>query len=424
MYIPMPPKFHAFKLRIAGFAQELGLRLSEDEALDLASHLYCDDFARLTTNPPGDWHCIRWNQDAAGADEIYNLVDGQSETLAVVMSQARERELELGEVVRSGDGLVVYADGDVYASIERISYENASAAVVRRFETLIAPLCIADEMGLLRKLLTLPAWVVEVKNDAALWSDKIFPVDSPRSGEYLPRLSFTHGSGASRPAEAETDAETDSSERIAAQQRAVEKNRLPMWVTPQSLAKLLQKLLEELTGDLPKLSRCQEALAKGYGARSWQALVARFKNENVPLVSLRTSSNDSEKFLRFYRTPIELLACIYEEAESQRAVPDQRIHIGAGWLDGRTLSVSYRKRGTKEIRDEIAATAGPSPQDIGWGKNGYADAEEKWALAELTLRAQSGEWKTSHWGLTNVLCADADLIDAAQKWLGRAAAAA
>jgi hypothetical protein len=402
MKMPLPKSFHDMKSRLAAFASEHGVDLDEDGALDLASHLMSDVMTRALIEAPADWHRVLWNREIAQTCEMTSLARSQEDALAAVIVDARDAGREIDSVQRQGAQIEAHSEGEVYATIGLVPFESPPLETAQRFETLLAKLSVSDEIGLLKELSSLPAWLVEPDNRMPLWSSMVMPVGTPRAGQWLPRLSVTHGSGRHAIPDTE-DLRKDFAARLEREEKAMERNRLPMWVTPQSMAKLLQAMLSERSGGKVKLSACQEALARALGVQSWQVLVAWFTRHVFVQKSERSGEDDGEQDVRFFRSPAELFAGIYDDARRLKAVGKQ-LHLSVSWIDGTQPSVRWGRLSSQDLRRAIALEVGHPPDELRV-QLPYQE-ETRWREAEDKHRAAAGEWSTPGMGFLGAVLGD------------------
>lgn len=408
----MPEHFYVMTSHLAAFARQHGAVLDDDGALDLAGHLVSDQMQSVVRDDPSDYHMVIWNREVALTAELFGLAESAEDAVAVAIGQASDEGFEIDDVQRDGDAWVVWTQGQRYAEIERVKYESPDEATVQRFETLVGKISTWDEVALIRALSDLPAWKVTADNRMPLWSKLQLPSDSPRSGEWLPRMSVTHGRG-KRGLVKTGDTIKDLKAEIEFENASGEKNRLPMWVTPQSMAKLLQKLVEERGGSEVKLSGCQEALAKALGVGSWQVLLAKFRKRAFVQACLREGAVDARKNVIFYRSPTAMLAGIYGRAREMKS-DGKQLHLAISWI-GDAPDVRWCDRSVDELRSAVAAEAGPNPDSVSRELRGAA--EEAWEEAEVRHRQAAGQWGCYSKEFELVMHPDEASIDAAAGWL-------
>lgn len=383
MKYPVPKIYAHFAACIGHFAAELGLSLTNDEAMDMTGHLLGPQlYAEL--HEPSDWHCILWNRDVALTSEIYSLASSAPEALATVLTLGDEEDQELDPVECHGNGMVVRHDGQIYATIYRPTYKTPRSDLLQRIETILAPLVIADERGLLRRLANLPAWTVEPYNSMPLYSSLVVPIRSPRDGEWRAPLSFTFGE--------EVTSDTTAAHQL--ERPAAVQSRLPMWVTPSSAAKTLQTLLAERLAVRPKLSRCQETMARAYGLDSWQIFLARYRQCVFLQATRQMVCDETQPQLQFYRSAAELLACVYGEALQRLATDDAPMHISIGWLMDANPVLTWRDCAVDDIRARLVAMAGPDPTTFSYRQPEHEEVTTRWDDLELQLRCAAKEWRS------------------------------
>lgn len=400
----VPPQMRRFADRLTEFAESLNISLTNDRALDITGHLWSDAFTRAVEKPDaGDWHCILWNRDAAATGEPYNLAATEAAALASVQEHADAESHDLDEIERTHDGLTVWAGDEVYARIEPIDFEDPEPDTRRRIATLVTPLRTWDQLGLERALGTLPAWRVETYNSFPVCDDHrpITDLRGPRRGEWLPPLSYN-----------QYDLTMD--ERRA----GLEQNLLPMWVTPNSLARLMQQLLarHESARRAPPLAACQEGLARVLGIGSWQLLVSRFRSHISPQVAMQSMIDDTVPPIRIWRGPVDMLASVYDDAVQRKRSGLSPLHVQGGSFDDYRMALIYRLVSRDDLLRQVATVAGVHPDRFELGTDESNMARQRWLTAELECRVRAEEWFEPGYS-HDILWPRADAIEAAHKEL-------
>ncbi|MFP3637432.1 hypothetical protein [Paraburkholderia sp. SIMBA_054] len=400
----IPQQVRRFAGRLTEFAGSLNISLTNDQALDITGHLWSDSFVSAVEKPDADeWHCVLWNRDAAATGEPYNLAATEAAALASVQVHADAESHEIDKVERTEVGLTVWTGDEVYARIEPVDFEDPEPDTRRRMATLVTSLKTWDHQGLERALATLPSWRVETYNESPVCDDDapITSLRGPRRGEWLPPLSYNQY-------------DLTAEERRA----ALEQVLLPMWVTPNSLAKLLQQLLagHESAREAPPLAACQDGLARVLGIASWQTLVSRFRSHITPQVAMQCVIDDTVPPLRFWRGPVDMLASVYDDAVQRKRSGLSPLHVQGGlWLDEYRMALICRSVSRSELKREVATVAGVHPDQFD-NPDERNMARKRWLTAELECRVRAEEWSDSGDSL-DILWPAADAIKAAQKEL-------
>lgn len=376
----------------------MGLTLTDDQILDITGHLWCDEFVwAIEKFAPDDWHCVYWNRDAANTGETYNLGTSEAAALAIVQQHAESESDEIDNVERTDDGLTVWAQDEVYARIKRAEFAEPDDGTRKRLGTLIAPLKTWDLQGLAAALATLPAWLVEPHNFYPIWFDGHIPWQEPSRGEWLPPLSSDHYS-------------LTTAERRALLSQVL----LPMWATPNSLAKILQQLLvEHAPGRRPMLAQCQEGLAQALGLASWQVLVARFRSFISPQVAQQFVNDDCVPQVRIWRGPIDMLASVYDYAVERKRSGASPLCVQAKWLDGYRMALTYRCISRADLLREVSAIAGRHPAEFDDPSEMHTLAERRWDAAEQACRVRNEEW-SDHGYSGDIIEPDDEAVSTAQ----------
>lgn len=363
------PEMRNIAHKISEFASSHRILLTEAEALDLTGHILCDEMVEVMRYDPPDWHCIFWNYEVSNYFEIYSLCRSGAAALAAVTNHAEDEGHNI--VVKidvDGTSLIVNCGGELYARICRPEWIEPNPTTHRRLATLVSPLKIWEEQRLIEALSTLPAWQVEQHHTGFIWS--MNKPNKPRTGQWLPALSFNGVPGA-----------------------ALEQNLLPMWPTPNAMAATLHQLLSERTQERLKLAHCQEALAAIHGAKSWQVLLARFRAYSFPQVSLQHYPNGAAvPAVRFHRGPVELLAWTYDLALQRKAMGESPLYVQVEWVHSFKISLTHRLVSQEELRQQISAKA-PSPAAAGWDTTEHQAAKLRWEAAERSVVEKAEEWR-------------------------------
>jgi hypothetical protein len=388
---PLPKRLLTFVEELAAALASKGISLTSDEVLDLAGHLWSDDIQAIF-NEPAHWHVIWWEREAAQTGEILSLARSRAKAVAAVMSNAHREGHELEDLEADTQPLEIYCEGELYAKIEPIEFVQPRPDLLRRMQTLLSPIKVSDERTLMRRLMELPAWTIELYNDFDWsWSDNhVLPVGTPRPGEWLRPYSFTHGNRDKWPELRGREERQLSMVDLIENPDPTEQNLQPMWPTPQSLAKLLQSELAHKMPEPPKLSWCQETLANLLHAGSWNGLVARF-NAHVFLQLTESEVTDTEHEMPdvlFYESPAHLLASVYERSEVLRAAGRPGLYVSVSWLNGTSISLRAGERPRDEIEAEVAAKC-VSPAQINEQTAEHQAARDAWTGLQQALRARS-----------------------------------
>lgn len=396
-YIPLHPRMIAFVEDLAAAVSHEGIPLTADEALDLTGHLWSDHLRDIFDDPP-DWHVIWWEREAAQIGEIVSVARSRAEAVAGVMSHAHKEGHELDDLETDTQPLEIYSDGELYARIAPVEFVQPRADLLKRMQTLLAPIKVSDERTLIRRLMELPAWAMEPYNDFD-WSwlkIHVMPAGTPRVGEWLKPLSFTHGNRDKWPEFRGREERDDISIiDLLNNPDPTEQIRHPMWPTPQSLAKLLQSELANKMPDPPKLAWCQETLAKLLHAGSWNSLTARFNAHafvQVTMSEVVDTEHDTPEVL-FYESPAHLLACVYGRSEDLRAAGRPGLYVSVSWLSGPCISLTAGGRPRDEIETEVA-TKCVSPAQFDEGADEHWAARDAWLGLQQSLRAGSHHLST------------------------------
>ncbi|CAN7783068.1 hypothetical protein LJR175_008266 [Variovorax sp. LjRoot175] len=390
-YIPLNARLIAFVEDLAAAVAREGIPLTADEALDLTGHLWSDNLLEIFDDP-ADWHVIWWERETAQTGEIVSVARSRAEAVAGVMSHAQEEGHELDDLETDTQPLEIYCEGELYARIAPLEFVQPRADLLKRMQTLLAPIKISDERTLVRRLMELPAWTVEPYNDFDWsWSKiHVIPVGTPRAGEWLKPISFTHGNRDKWPERKGREEQTDLEFDWEANPDPTEQNLQPMWPTPQNLAKLLQSELAHKMPEPPKLSWCQETLAKLLHAGSWNSLVARFNAHafvQVTMSEVVDTEHDTPEVL-FYESPAHLLACVYGRSEDLRAAGRPGLYISVSWLSSPSISLRAGERPREEIETEVAAKC-VSPGQFDMETDEHRAASDAWVGLQQALRARS-----------------------------------
>lgn len=394
----VPPQVRRFAGRLSAFTASVDLSLTEDQIFDITGHLWSDAFLDTIDRVAPDWHCVLWNRDAATTGEIYTLGESEAAALAIVQECAALESHDIDPIERTDDELTVWAEGDEpYARIKRVKFVEPDPRTRQRLATLVTPLRTMDDQGLLDALATLPAWRVERDNSSCAYFDDLIPLEKPRQGEWLPPLSC------------------DLHDLTQDERRALlTQNLLPMWVTPNSLVKLLQHLLaEHAPAQRPTLAQCQEGLASALGLPSWQVLVARFRACATPQIAVQRVNDDSVPQIRMWRGQVEMLASVYDYAVRRKLAGAAPVYVQARWLLEYRMSLTYRLVSRADLLNEVRATAGVHPKEFAEFSPEQRRAEAHWDAIEEACLVKAEEWEDAGYP-DDVLCPHPDAVRAAQ----------
>jgi hypothetical protein len=379
------PKMRALAFKVSSFASSHGIRLTEDDALDVTGHLLCDDMMDVAEKDPPDWHCILWNRDEAATGEVYSLCRSAPVALAAIKNHAADEQHDLDDEVEvEGPVLNVYSNGKLYARIRRPEWVAPSPTTYRRMATLVSPMRIWEEQRLREALSTLPAWQVEQYNRYRTW----FPdrQDVERRGEWLPRLSANETADA-----------------------PLEQNLLPLWPTPNAMAATLHQQLSERAAGRLKLAHCQEGLATILGVGSWQVLLARFRAYSFPQVTMQTlADEDAEPGIRFYKGPVELLAWTYDLALQRKATGASPLYVQVQWLNSFRLALTHQLQSRADLHQAVSAKC-TVPSELS------GEESVRWDAVTRGVSEEAQEWRDYGFGLDELGASDEDTEFARQE---------
>lgn len=376
-----------FAETLRGFVESEGIALTDDQLFDITGELLCDLLDDAVRRPPPDWHCIYWGE-GANEGEIYSLCASREESLACVKVQADADGYELDALEMDDSlGLLAWSGEELYARIAQVRYEMPDPLTLKRVQTLLSPLRVNDQQGLMDALSSLPAWQVERFTRDFLWKDT--PLEPLETGEWLePYSNALHEYPAAKP---------------------VEQVLLPMWPTPNNMAKLLQQMLTPHAVTPPKLSRCQTCLAHLFRADSWQTLLAKYRAYVQPHVTVHETGAEKASYgVRFYRGPDHLLAWAYDLARSHKA-QGRALYVSAEWRSNR-LALKHSVRSRAELMAAYRVAKGASASSLADGMGPlFADG------TEVELRAQAEQWQDHGYDFDKVYASDDDIADAKEE---------
>jgi hypothetical protein len=387
--------------RVLVIAKRHDISLTQDNALDIVEHLSCDHFNAFMDSPPEDWHCVFWAPDLP-IDDVTDPSLARSQTEAVAGAMSRLSEMEPLDLARDGQEIIVASDDGECARIRKTPFLDPDETTLQRIQSLVAPLKTWDEQALVRELSQLKSWHIESGRSLSSLLYHRDGLTELRKGEWLPPVWLDRPQDKAMPAEA----------LRPLREEAREQNQLPMWATPNTLARLFQRLLEQYGGVRLKLATCQEELAHVFGVDSWQILLSKFRSHTYLLQSTRLFAPEPE--FHFFRGPLEMLAWTYDEAKRYER-HGTRLHLQVDWTNGYRLGLTQRLISIAKLYDRVSAAAGePYPPHA--SLQSALETEARWDNVEIPLRAEAEEWHCSHFP-NDVLYPDQELIERAKREL-------